>query len=334
MAILIQKGCNIRVTAIINSFFVAADAVNTRFSDIQMEIQYLHLSIFARLGILLLVRVGICFDSSMAFEVGDKYITFPYFLEHDRLVDLNFQNFLDYNLFSLGSCDVLRDERNLVPNLSVDQRHLIGEGSHRRLSSSIRFKNPYKSISILPAHFCEAIIIERLPAGVFADPFELYHLIERGSYCDAAAFGDTNLELPTVKSDRSVVEIHMDIGANAFSLQNDDFVDVNFEIPLHSRYPPLGEVGYSRIEFGPPDLYTRCWMEGNLQNRSCLIKSSGKNIEMEGNLVIWEVPSGRKEHQKIVSFVTFASATFSCLLLVFVSVYTSNNVEYSGTKQS
>lgn len=109
----------------------------------------------------------------------EKYIIQPYFEKHNSFVDSDFHDFLVHEL-PLGSCDVLQDKTDLLPTLSVTHRHLIGEGSHRRLSSSVRFKGPHKSVSELPAHFCEAIIIERLPSGVFADPFELQHLLERG----------------------------------------------------------------------------------------------------------------------------------------------------------
>ena len=52
-------------------------------------------------------------------------------------------------------------------------RNLIGEGSHRRLSSSVRLEIQ------VSAQSCQAIVIERLPSGVFADPFELQHLVQR-----------------------------------------------------------------------------------------------------------------------------------------------------------
>lgn len=55
-------------------------------------------------------------------------------------------------------------------------------------------------------------------------------------FTDAAAFGDTNLELPSVRSNRSVVEVHMDIGSNILEGTKDG-LEVNVEVPLHARYP-------------------------------------------------------------------------------------------------
>ena len=47
---------------------------------------------------------------------------------------------------------------------------------------------------------------------------------------DVSVFGDTNLEFPSFLSNRSVVEIHMDVG-------HKNELDINIELPLHTRYP-------------------------------------------------------------------------------------------------
>ncbi|KAK9275777.1 hypothetical protein L1049_023046 [Liquidambar formosana] len=183
-----------------------------------------------------LVGIGSCIhSSSFSSEVGgsnsntdsnnpnistfshfEKYIMKPYFENYDSLIDSYLQDFIEHEL-SHGSCEVLPDNLNLVLRLSILQRYLIGEGSHRRLSSSIRFNIHSEFIPELPTHFCEVIIIEKLPSGVFADPFELQHLLQHGVFTDAAVFGDTNLELPSVRSNRSLVEVHLDIGPNVLS---------------------------------------------------------------------------------------------------------------------
>lgn len=75
---------------------------------------------------------------------------------------------------------MLQDKIDHAPRLSLLQRRLIGEGSHRRLSTSVRFDINQESVSQLPDHYCEAIIIEKMPSGVFADPFELQDLLHRG----------------------------------------------------------------------------------------------------------------------------------------------------------
>lgn len=47
-----------------------------------------------------------------------------------------------------------------------------------------------------------------------------------------AVFGDTNLELPSFLSNRSAVEIHLDVDPNALL----EPIDISIELPLHARY--------------------------------------------------------------------------------------------------
>lgn len=88
--------------------------------------------------------------------------------------DAQFDNFVKDEI---SSCSCGKDNLRIQPRLLRLHRSLIGEGSHRRLSSSIRLE------SEISQQHCEAIIIEKLPSGVFADPFELQHLVQRrGTY--------------------------------------------------------------------------------------------------------------------------------------------------------
>lgn len=63
-----------------------------------------------------------------------------------------------------------------------------------------------------------------------------------------AVFGDKNLELPSFRSNRTVVEIHMSIASKMLSSHEDDLV-VNLEIPLHARYPVSGFNGLSFLGY-------------------------------------------------------------------------------------
>ncbi|XP_057476415.1 uncharacterized protein LOC130764291 isoform X2 [Actinidia eriantha] len=237
---------------------------------------------------------------------SEKYITKPYFEKYDRLTDSNFQNFIA-NELPFGFCGVLQEKLNLVPRLPVLQRYLIGEGSHRRLSSSIRLSVQPESIAELHRHFCKIIIVEKLPSGVFADPFEIQHLIQCGVLTEAAVFGDTNLELPSVVSNRSVVEVHMDVGYNTLSGKNNG-LEINIEIPVHARYLPIGERGFSRVEFGSPDIFMHCNMEGKSHDHGCLLTLTGSVTDTE-TAAVWEIPCGIEEHSGVVYA---AYVYFSC----------------------
>lgn len=113
------------------------------------------------------------------FPKLQKFITEPYFKKRDSLLDSDFRSFIS-NKLPLDSCAILQDKLNFMPRLSVLKRYLIGEGSHRRLLSSIGLSIEPESVAELPRNLCKVISIERLPCGVFADPFELQHLLQRG----------------------------------------------------------------------------------------------------------------------------------------------------------
>ncbi|CAN4076274.1 unnamed protein product [Withania somnifera] len=208
---------------------------------------------------------------------------------------------------------------------------LIGEGSHRCLLSTLRLKMSLESIS-KPPKSCEVIIVERLPSGVFADPFELQNLVHRGVFTDAAVFGDTNLELPSFLSNRSLVDVHPEVGTNLTSQQKDE-LEIHTELPLHARYQPLGH-GFSRVEFASPDLFLRCNVEGKESDTSCLFPLDKQNAESNDNFPVWGVPCGNREHTKVVSAFTFISAVVSALLIIVVSIRYSDNTASNVLKQS
>jgi phosphatidylinositol glycan class X len=76
-------------------------------------------------------------------------------------------------------CKGLADDLD-VPGLSEVHRQLVGEGSHRHLVYSVKFGNCKDDVvKFLDGYDANLVIIEKLPSGVFADPFELQHFVER-----------------------------------------------------------------------------------------------------------------------------------------------------------
>ncbi|KAI3863927.1 hypothetical protein MKW98_031519 [Papaver atlanticum] len=204
--------------------------------------------------------------------------------------------------------------------------------SSNKISWQVVSIQPHTTISELPEHFCEAVVIERLPSGVFADPFELQHLVQRGVFVDAAVFGDTNLELPSALSNRSVVEVHMDIGHNILSKHTDE-LEINLELPLHARYPPLDGSGYSNVEMGIPDLFIRCSTERNAVCERCFWVKRAEHIKSLADAVLWRIPSGNKAHSQVVSYVTFTAAFLSTVLIVLAAVCYSPNSSSKNLKK-
>ncbi|XP_065877766.1 uncharacterized protein [Euphorbia lathyris] len=282
---------------------------------------------FQKVGILLLFLVGFGFcihDSSSSSEVhrceSNSYSN-KYIMKSNSEEPEKFQDFTADKPPSC-SCKWLPDDLQALLRLSVPNRLLIGEGSHRHLYSDIRIHSQAELIAQLPNHFCKVIIIERLPLGVFADPFELQHLLQRGAFTDIAVFGDTNLELPSVASNQTIVEIHMNVSSNIYS-GNTNELQVSVDLPLHARYPPPSETGYAKIEFGRPDLFMQCSREGNSNDQSCLFTPITDHVVSKIVTMEWKIPSGTRSFAGVVSIITFAAAFISTLAIVVTSLFYS-----------
>uniref|UniRef100_A0ACD5VZ20 Uncharacterized protein n=1 Tax=Avena sativa TaxID=4498 RepID=A0ACD5VZ20_AVESA len=209
-------------------------------------------------------------------------------------------------------CKGLDDDLD-VPALSEVHRQLVGEGSHRRLVYSVKFGNcKDDAVKFLDRYDANLAIIEKLPSGVFADPFELQHLVERKVFLDVSVFGDTNLELPSALSNRSAVEIH-------FDLKPSTSMDCNLvvELPLHARYPPLNSSGYTAVEFGSPDLLLR-YRKKDTHPDSCIWAL--KNLDAAPvEKLEWRVPCGDGVHAGFVSSLTFVSALVCSMSVVLAA---------------
>lgn len=113
----------------------------------------------------------------------NQFLTLSYFERHDFLDDLDFDTFMSKEI-PCGICEALPDSYKSILKVSDIQRNLIGEGSHRHLSTSIKFQTQHTDFVFEQISYsCQLMIIERLPSGVFADPFELQHLVQRGGKC-------------------------------------------------------------------------------------------------------------------------------------------------------
>ncbi|CAL9761757.1 unnamed protein product [Musa acuminata subsp. burmannicoides] len=255
---------------------------------------------------------------------SEAYLTSSYFAQQKSLFDSDCHDYLAGEYSSGDFCKGMASEISLL-QLSDLQRRLHGEGSHRHLISTLRFMNRSYIRSLLDSHDCKAVIIERLPIGVFADLFELQHLVHRKVFLDAAVFGDTNLELPSALSNRSIVEVHMNIG-HENPLRGYETV---LELPLHARYPPLDDSGYAEVQLGHPDLFLHCRSK-EAQSEPCLWTLTEVNLG-PAKAVMWRVPSGNDAHRGIVSSVTFVSALV-CALSIVVSAITSRNKDFRRSR--
>ncbi|KAK9120514.1 hypothetical protein Syun_018131 [Stephania yunnanensis] len=233
----------------------------------------------------------------------------------------------------LGSdlqCKKLPETLTSTIGLSSLQHDLIGEGSHRRLHTSLKLHTEREKIaSELSKHVCRVVAVQRLPNGVFADPFELQHLVQRRVVGDAVVHGDKNLELPSALSGSSIVEIDMEVGSDALSSGESEF-EVEIKLPLHARYPPLDSSGYSSVEIGVPDLFMHCSVEEMSERESCLWMISNSTAPSRAANVLWRIPSGNKAHSMIVSAVTFFTALLCTLLILMATLNKSSALNSQG----
>uniref|UniRef100_A0A0E0BUT7 Phosphatidylinositol-glycan biosynthesis class X protein n=1 Tax=Oryza glumipatula TaxID=40148 RepID=A0A0E0BUT7_9ORYZ len=202
-----------------------------------------------------------------------------------------------------------------APMLTELHSELVGEGSHRRLVYHVEFANCADAmVNFLDNYDVNLVVIENLPNGVFADPFELQHFVERKVYLDMAVFGDTNLELPSALSNRSSVEIHVDLAPLASMNCN-----LVIDLPLHARYPPLDASGYATVEFGSPDLLLRYRKKDTVpESCSWLLKDlDAAPVEK----ATWRIPCGDEAHIGFVSSITFLSALVCSILIVIAALF-------------
>ncbi|XLT26063.1 hypothetical protein HN873_057355, partial [Arachis hypogaea] len=285
------------------------------------------------------LRVQIVDSANSNFNSGNdrtfhpikKFVMQSYFDRHIELHDSVFDNFISQE-DNAGLCQVLPENHDFVPRLSVLKRELIGEGSHRHVSTLLKFQaRQSESSSQLLSSSCDFIIIERLPTGVFADPFELQRLDQRGVFNDVDVFGDTNLELPSFLSNRSAVEIHSVVDPNKFL----EPTDMKIELPLHARYQPLNESGYSTVELGMPDILVRCSTKERSENQNNFFKLTNNDADViyEAD-VLWRIPSGKKAHSNLVFVITFSAALLSTLVIVLSSLEYSKSRVRKDSKQS
>ncbi|XBJ11256.1 hypothetical protein VPH35_015987 [Triticum aestivum] len=236
-----------------------------------------------------------CMPCSMTY-VSDAYpgALTPPLAQHNNLADVPHSSDL---------CKGLTNDLD-VPVLLESHRQLVGEGSHRRLVYSMKFGSSKDTlVKFLDGYDANLVIIESLPSGVFVDPFELHHFVERK---------DKNLELPSALSNRSAVEIHFDLKPS--TSMNCNLV---MELPLHARYPPLDASGYATVEFGSPDLLLR-YRRKVTHPDSCLwVLQNFDATPVEK--AAWYMPCGDEAHTGFVSSLAFISALVCSMSIVLAA---------------
>ncbi|XP_078440610.1 phosphatidylinositol-glycan biosynthesis class X-like protein [Wolffia australiana] len=258
---------------------------------------------------------GVSFSSAGYISRSHNHLLTMLSEGNQTLSSTEIKTLLRLKLSSYDSCKSLPKMNCNIPQLSVMRRNLVGDGSHRRLITSAIFEIPPHGMCELDAFDCTVVLIESLSTGLFADSFELSRLVDKRVYRDAEIYGDKNLELPSLLSNRSTVEIHLNTeDSDLFTNQRHR---LSCELPLHARYPPLDSSGYSRVEIGPPNVAMLCKPKHSEEIFYSFVYIWDVSSEER---VVWDVPSGNQEISALVSSITLASALISALAIVYVSV--------------
>uniref|UniRef100_A0A3Q7HRS3 Phosphomannomutase n=1 Tax=Solanum lycopersicum TaxID=4081 RepID=A0A3Q7HRS3_SOLLC len=155
----------------------------------------------------------------------------------ETLVSVLREKFAHFNLtFSIGgqiSFDVLPqgwDKTYCLRYLEeFNEIHFFGDKTYKVLTCLKLSYHVRANIRVLL--YMESLLV-KAPIGVcHQSPFPGLRNLVR----DAAVFGDTNLELPSFLSNRSLVEVHLEVGTNLTSQQKDE-LEIHMELPLHARY--------------------------------------------------------------------------------------------------
>eukprot|EP01018_Ginkgo_biloba_P021669 Gb_37347 [translate_table: standard] len=227
------------------------------------------------------------------------------------------------------------DKENHAGLKMIDlHRKLNGKGAHRQLSSIMKFNFQWNHSHESDAPFCEIVMMQRLQPGIFADPFELQHLVHRGALNAAYVYGDVNLELPSHHSHQSIVEVHaaINVDSTLWSQKNIE-VELKIDLPLHARYPPLSMESYSMVAISIPHVLLHC----EYGNQMVSVEASGY-VQKQGNktwswitwgnstshlsaVLEWRIPAGNQLHAKFVSIFTAFSALVSIMAIFIASLY-------------
>ncbi|CAL1528821.1 unnamed protein product [Lymnaea stagnalis] len=217
--------------------------------------------------------------------------------------------------------------QTLLPgsNLHMD-RSLIGQGFHRDLNTYIVLDKDLRGLYTSPE--CSLLLIETLPAGVYADPFQLSSMVPFGGP-KIRLDGAVNIEAAEFMSKSHELYIFVNVNLYAVDTMTEQTV-INISFPIHARYhKPSSDpnVSHSTVTIFHPSLYSNCSKSdaGSFLSAPCDVSS---NL-----LCRWEqlsyicsaaplelmIPVGMARDKPIVILVTLlVTATICSLLIKFI----------------
>lgn len=206
------------------------------------------------------------------------------------------------------------------------ERSLIGQGFHRNLETSIVLDKDLREL--YSSAQCSLLLIESLPAGVYADPFQLSSMGPvKGS--EIRLDGVVNIEAAEFMSKLHELYVFINVSLYAADTKTEQ-TDINISFPIHARYhKPSSDpnVSHSKATIFHPGLYSNCSKSdgGSFVTAPCNVSSkflcqweqvpyicSGAPLQLI-------IPVGMERDKPIVIMVTLlVSITVCSLLLKFI----------------
>lgn len=205
---------------------------------------------------------------------------------------------------------------------------------------------------------CRITVLQALPAGVFADPYELANIARTPSKKNACylqlssyyVFGPTNVEKIEPECQSTLLSVSAEVQSQTSSSSSAHCKDLQLSVPLHARYPvpqssniDVGHVdSYHRYNMQDPSIILSCddTTSGVLPPQHVLNVSSSDGAPSSQRLyqlgmvqsdLHWIVPAGLTKHTKVLQYLTLLVA-FGSLCAVFVAIRLNRTKRHTKSK--
>ncbi|XP_046571342.1 phosphatidylinositol-glycan biosynthesis class X protein-like [Haliotis rubra] len=205
------------------------------------------------------------------------------------------------------------------------ERHLHKKGFHRDLSTTVEWLvNPHNRGDI---NHCMILLLEKLPPGVYVDPFQLSAMLQFGGpkvLVDAAV----NIEKPAHLSPPHTLHVYTELKTVT---DNDEGFSLaaSVTLPIHLRYqPPTHETSVTHVDLviSNPRMFTNCSIKESvaLLQAPCDYTNTSQclwhehHYLAEQDSVACRVPVGNTSYLPLVVAVTLLVTGLGCLFIVYV----------------
>ncbi|KAH9519795.1 hypothetical protein Btru_070933 [Bulinus truncatus] len=209
-------------------------------------------------------------------------------------------------------------------NINVElKRSLLGHGFHRDLVTTIVISPNVRKSHSMPQ--CCILMVESLPPGVYADPYQLNSLKPFGG--PQVVFDrPVNIEAAEFMSSSHELYIYLNVSEHSMETSSGNTV-INVSYPIHARYHRPSkdiDVTHVTVTLLHPTFYSNCSQSDQVSHITAPCDVSNTTfchwmpltyLSSSAPLTL-QVPVGQESHKPLVIVVTLlVSITVSALLV-------------------